>query len=352
MPGQPIAPPSLSSPSSAPSRAALTSQFDMYYPPGYDPRRAHELAALVNEAYGTCERAGSNVPASVHLEGYRYIKSISGGYKPSFRDWFMLLVFTVRARRFPVNRPYFGFVARHGDDVVLVFRGTDSEDDVLSDLHMGQVLFYDHLRRRKPAPSTEFEPESAAEAEATERWKDARLEQGVWDIYRSLRDQVVDAVDSCWAPGRRLFVTGHSLGAVLAIAAVPDLIRNTRFRGDQRPLLYTFAGPRAVNREFALAMRQEQITCYRVVHTEDIVPTAPGPIPARWLEWLMHGMWYYAHVGTPVAFTLVQEPGAVGTYGMNHELTTYMGVLQEQAMAEATRAGREPQGRTAELTSP
>jgi hypothetical protein len=339
-------------PTAAPPVPAPTSQFQMYYPPGYDPGRAYELAALVSEAYDTCERVGSDVPASVHLEGYRYIKSISGGYWPSVRDWIILLVYTIRTKRLPVNRPYFGFVAQRGDDVVLVFRGTDSEGDVLSDIHMGQVLFYDTLRRRKPAPSTELEPESAAEAEATGRWKDARLEQGVWDIYKSLREQVIEAVDSCWAPGRRLFVTGHSLGAVLAIAALPDLIRNTRFRGDQRPDLYTFAGPRAVNREFALAMLHEKINCFRVVHTEDIVPTAPGPIPAKWLEWFMHGMWYYTHVGTPVAFTLVYPPGVVGTNGMNHELATYISVLHEQAMAEARPNGLEPHGRMAELASP
>jgi hypothetical protein len=328
------------SPVASPAAQPWVCQFPMYYPHGYDHERARHLAALVAEAYLAFE---SDDPAKrPPPEGYDEVHRIEGGYTAqTIGDWLLLAWWYLKFRKVEKAPAHFGVVARKGNDVVVVFRGTDSLLDVLSDTHSSQVLFYDALRRKKKeaapgatapgaaAPADVFEAETPAEAEATQRWKDARLEMGVWDIYKTLRKDVLAAVERCWAPGRRLFVTGHSLGAGLAIAAVPDIIRNTRFRGEQRPDVYTFAGPRVVNREFALAMLQENITCYRVVHTEDIVPTLPSPVPQRWLEGLMKGRWFYSHVGTPVNFALLYPPcEGECTDKLNHKLDTYIEAMK------------------------
>jgi triacylglycerol lipase len=292
-------------------------QFPMYYPPGYDQERARELAALCNEAYTAFEYHDAGpAPSPV---GYDDVTSFVGGFTAdSIWEKLLLVIHAIQQKRLIRYPEYFGFVARRGNDVFLVFRGTDSLLDAIADIHTDQLLLPD---AQLPCSASGSAP----------HWTGARVEHGVVEIYESLRASVLEAVNRLYSPDRRLFVTGHSLGAGLAIASLPDLLRNSKFTDAQRPTLYTFAGPRVVNREFALAMREDDIPCFRVVHTEDIVPTMPSPIPVKWLEQMMKGSWYYSHVGTPVDFTRAFLPTDRCTIRTNHELKTYIEALTQEA---------------------
>jgi hypothetical protein len=296
-------------------------QFPMYYPPRYDADRARQLAALSAASYAAFEaeqkKATWTPPA-----GYDEVKLFHGGYKPeSIGDWIALLWAKVRMKYDSIYPEIFGFVARRGGDVFLVFRGTDSLLDLLGDLHMDQVLLPEDMLPQ-PTPGDD-----------ASHWTGARLEHGVFDMYRTVRDEMLAEVNAMYARDRRLFVTGHSLGAGLAVAALPDLLRNTLFTGAQRPQAYTFAGPRVSNREFALALRGSEVPVFRVVHVEDVVPTMPGMVPLGFLDKLMKGHWYYAHVGTPVNFARAYRPDDECTIQTNHALATYIAALASDVEA-------------------
>jgi len=295
-------------------------QFPMYYPKGFEPSRAHELAYLCKQAYGLFEI--DPPPARYELERYkgeRYedVTPFWGGYKLTSPLELLIVVAAALKMHHKVNlHEMFGFVARRGDDVFVVFRGTDSVLDFLGDIHMSQVpIGRDHR------------PDSTG----SWHWDAARLEQGVWNMYSSMREQIMNAIQALQKPGRRLFVTGHSLGAGLAIAAVPDLLKNAGYKTTE---LYTFAGPRVANREFALALLDHRVPCYRVVHTEDVVPTLPFPTPITIFDKVWKGRWYYSHVGTPVDFCRAWAPTDTPDVKANHTIDLYLAALDQTPAAQ------------------
>jgi triacylglycerol lipase len=90
----------------------------------------------------------------------------------------------------------------------------------------------------------------------------------------------VDDYDNLW-------VTGHSLGAALAIFAVIDIVTNTIHKD---AIMYNFASPLVGNQAFANYFKSKigtnkcdknnnnLNTCsWRVVNTNDVVPTVPPP---------------------------------------------------------------------------
>ena len=107
-----------------------------------------------------------------------------------------------------------------------------------------------------------------------------KVHAGFWRAAQSLIGQVLTlAQTSNPAP---VIVTGHSLGAALAIETARLLVR----LGRPVEAVYTFGGPRVGNAGFA-ALYNEVLKdkTFRVVHEEDIVPRLP----------FWH--WGYRHVG-------------------------------------------------------
>jgi predicted lipase len=118
-------------------------------------------------------------------------------------------------------------------------------------------------------------------------------------------------------------VTGHSLGAALAVLTSPTVDLLTA-NNDVR--MYNFAGPRVGNPAFAGAYSEFVAQSYRVVNLTDVVPFLP---PTQIFGW------DYAHVGEEWSF--LNQSGNV-TY--NHGLISpknYTAAVNQQVPTNAPR---------------
>ena len=111
---------------------------------------------------------------------------------------------------------------------------------------------------------------------AKRRWyfKGVRAHAGYSKGADSVMGQLTYWVDRQRANDRRVYLTGHSMGGVIAsgLAAVVKF-----------DATYTFGAPRFGNRAFAKMMKKE--TVYRIVHERDIAPSYP------------HSLLGYRHAG-------------------------------------------------------
>ncbi len=130
-----------------------------------------------------------------------------------------------------------------------------------------------------------------------------QVETGFQAVYQLVRKSIVDNLTTASAGCDQILVTGHSLGAALAVLAAPDIFRN--MPPNIEPRLITFAGPRVGLSDFAAAFNTLIESCFRVVNFLDIVPHVP-PAP-------------YVHVGVEIA---VDSGGKIDV-GWRHSLDAY-----------------------------
>lgn len=127
---------------------------------------------------------------------------------------------------------------------------------------------------------------------------------GFQDVYQLVRRSVATNLATASEGCDQILVTGHSLGAALAVLAAPDIFRNMP-PNTIEPKLITFAGPRVGLSDFAAAFNTMIESCFRVVNFLDVVPHVP-PTP-------------YVHVGTQVA---VDSGGPINV-SWRHSLDAY-----------------------------
>lgn len=96
-------------------------------------------------------------------------------------------------------------------------------------------------------------------------------------LYTTIRPSLVGTLVTACAGCDQLLVTGHSLGAALAVLAAPDLATNIPPR--MEPRLITFAGPKTGLHSFVQAFNVAIESCFRVVNQFDIVPHLPLAFP-------------------------------------------------------------------------
>lgn len=129
-------------------------------------------------------------------------------------------------------------------------------------------------------------------------------------VYLLIRDSVKKLLQTGCAGAQQIWVTGHSLGAALALLCAFDLL-NPGFGAT--PQLYTFAGPRTGDPQFVASFDAAIPVCYRIVNFMDVVPQVPLPP-------------FYGHV--------LQEIDVNGGFrplnvAYAHSLTTYLAGLQK-----------------------
>ena len=112
--------------------------------------------------------------------------------------------------------------------------------------------------------------------------------QGFQSVYAALRDSVRAGLANAIAGCNRLLITGHSLGAALAVIAAPDIVKN--LTPGVAAELITFAGPASGLNDFAHFFDRLIPSCYRVVNFWDLVPHVPPQAP----------LGLYQHAGTEV----------------------------------------------------
>jgi triacylglycerol lipase len=149
-----------------------------------------------------------------------------------------------------------GWIFQKDEVVIASFRGTVSFQDWMSDL------------------DAVMEPYRFA--------KFGLVHSGMQKVYAEFRDSFINEIKSIKGM-TRLIVTGHSLGAALAVCATPDIRYNAVTYLD--PEVQNFAGPRFGNTDF-MTNFNTCFRCTRVVNAFDIVPRVPV-IP-------------FTHVGTEI----------------------------------------------------
>jgi triacylglycerol lipase len=271
----------------------------VYVPRGFDHRRALQLADLVGQAYAQLAAFKANRTWTVE-GGYTLISELRCGVdsaesKPprssaraSRTQFDRELRELVRSRAQRERGLPLGFIAGRGSEVFVVFRGTMTNAEWLRDLKVRLV----------PYPPA----------------KPGKVHDGFAATYELVRRTVIESLEKL-PGGRRLYVTGHSLGAALATLALPEISSLTPCKS---PFAYTFGSPRVGDRVFAQEFnRMMGGRSFRIANTSDLVVSMP--LPAPFLGFLGG---YFTHVDTPVDFTVQEESNE-----KNHDLGTYRAAL-------------------------
>ena len=141
-------------------------------------------------------------------------------------------------------------------------------------------------------------------------------------------------------------ITGHSLGAALAILTAHDI--KTYF--DQKPLVtvISFGGPRVGNKSFRLKLEKEGIKVLRIVNSDDVITKMPGFVLdneaeesvddvegnnedmawflPRWIQKrVKETQWVYSEVGEELRVCSRNSPYLKGVnIATCHDLKTYL----------------------------
>jgi triacylglycerol lipase len=195
------------------------------------------------------------------------------------------------------------FIATSGSSIYLVFRGTKTISEWIADATVTQVDY-------------------------TYVANGGKTETGFTTVYESIRAGIIQKLTSLASGGTytTLYITGHSLGAALAVVAAPDLIQQTEFK---QPVVYTFAGPRAGDPVFVSLYNGEVDTCWRVVNTNDEVPKVPPPVitivgpPPDYKPQLF----FYEHVNDEYAITFGEPIHSISDLEFDHSSCNYFATL-------------------------
>ena len=142
-----------------------------------------------------------------------------------------------------------------------------------------------------------------------------QVHAGFQDVYELVRKSIAANLATATVGCDQILVTGHSLGAALAVLAAPDIVRNMP-PNKIEPRLITFAGPRVGLTDFAEAFNAAIESCFRVVNFLDIVPYVP-PAP-------------YVHVGAQIAV----DSGGPVQLAWRHSLIAYQNGLSDLIAAQ------------------
>ena len=131
-----------------------------------------------------------------------------------------------------------------------------------------------------------------------------QVDAGFQEVYELVQKSIATNLAAATAGCDQILITGHSLGAALAVLAAPDISRNMP-PNKIEPRLITFAGPRVGLTDFVDAFNAAIESCFRVVNFLDVVPYVP-PAP-------------YAHVGAQIAV----DSGGPVQIAWRHSLIAY-----------------------------
>ncbi|KAK4794079.1 hypothetical protein SAY86_012073 [Trapa natans] len=107
-------------------------------------------------------------------------------------------------------------------------------------------------------------------------------------------------------------ITGHSLGAALALLVADDL--STRVLDMPHVAVFSFGGPRVGNQAFADRVRSRNIKVLRIVNSQDLVTRMPGTLVGGELEkrlrlsGVAEDYWDYSHVGAELRVDTRMSP--------------------------------------------
>ena len=194
---------------------------------------------------------------------------------------------------------YWGFVLQSDRANILVFRGTQRTNEWIQTVRAKQI-------DNRKAPQFKFK---------------GKAHQGFVGIYGSLASSTIEIIKTL-DPNVPLYVAGHSLGSPLATLAAMDIaLRVPEIKEQIR--LYSFAGPRLGDPEFARAHNELIPNSYRVANLTD--PTTIVPPTAI-------GDTIYIHVGEPWEFVTSKND-----VGPHHYISTYREAIEKEVETNQQR---------------
>jgi triacylglycerol lipase len=158
------------------------------------------------------------------------------------------------------NQGAFGHAACNKSDLILTFRGTNpkSLNDIYADL--------DTIPKRH-----------------ANGW----VHEGFRREARKLLPMVINYIRHY--PNRKIWLTGHSLGAAMALYITQEL----EFAGYAPKMLFTYGCPRLGNKEYVDCIKTKH---HRFVNCNDIVPTVPPSLIGFCHHGILHYINYYGNI--------------------------------------------------------
>ncbi|RDX58290.1 Phospholipase A(1) DAD1, chloroplastic, partial [Mucuna pruriens] len=221
-------------------------------------------------------------------------------------------------------------------DIVIVFRGTVTCLEWLENLHATLT----HLPGDHVVGEDGFAP---------------MVQKGLLSLYTSktstraslqemVREEIGRVIRTYTNEPLSLTLTGHSLGAALAILSAYDI--TTTFKNAPMVTVMSFGGPRVGNESFRKQLEQSGIKILRIVNSDDVVTKVPGLVVnlddvasnkdvhvgiwSRWLHKHIEDMQLiYADIGQELRLSSKESPYLNKTdVAMCHDLKTYLHLVK------------------------
>lgn len=185
--------------------------------------------------------------------------------------------------RLSFQNSIYGNVFRSENDTIwIVFRGTMTFSDAYFDTNVTQTKYND---------------------------PDVMVHKGFWEVYQGFRQYLLAFFSNHYS-NEKIIITGHSLGAALAVFTALDLHSIT-----SSLCVYTFGSPRIGNQSFSKLLKD--LNVYRVSNTSDIITQTPLPITVR--PFHPHDPFFYNHgAKRNIVFNDNRS-----SFAQNHSLSTY-----------------------------
>lgn len=195
---------------------------------------------------------------------------------------------------------YYGFVLSSATENIIVFRGTQTNVEWLNNINAIQKDYTDPISGKYYG----------------------KIHEGFIKNYLRITDPLPRDLAKTLDTKLPCYITGHSLGASVAILAALDIAINVPQLLPQIRL-YTYASPRVGDTTFATLHSQTIPNNYRVVNLADAIPLLP---PTKL------GKSVYVHVGEAWSF-LSQE----GDFMPNHVVDTYAAAMTAEVATNQPR---------------
>jgi triacylglycerol lipase len=181
---------------------------------------------------------------------------------------------------------YYGFVLSSATENIIVFRGTQTNVEWLNNLTAIQKDYTDPISGKYCG----------------------KIHEGFIKNYLRIINPLPRDLAKNLDPKLPCYITGHSLGASVAILAALDIALNVPQLAPQIRL-YTYASPRVGDATFATVHSQTIPNSYRVINLADVIPLLP---PTKL------GKTIYVHVGEAWSFLSQGDD-----FMPNHVVDTY-----------------------------
>lgn len=254
--------------------------------------RYTQIAAFTGEEIETQEAVEVEVPVQPETQDplERDVEAAGEAVKQTVKE------VVKQTRRVPV---YFGFVLTSKTSNIIVFRGTQTRVEWINNFTAVQRDYVD------PVSGQYF----------------GKAHVGLRENYHAIVDPLPREVAKRLNPAVPCYITGHSLGAAIAVLAALDIAVNVPALRKQIQL-YTYAGPRVGNQTFAKVHSKLVPNSYRIVNHADPINLMP---PTKVFD-------VYVHVGQEWSF-LSQN----GDVMPNHVVDTYRAAVEREVETNRSR---------------